>query len=56
MTLASVAEGSSYDPLPGLIILVPLVSATVLLLCGRRLGRRAGTLGTVTIGASFLMA
>ncbi|HYN36743.1 MAG TPA: NADH-quinone oxidoreductase subunit L, partial [Actinomycetota bacterium] len=55
MNLASVAAGSPYDPLPGLIIGVPLASALLLLFIGRRLGRLSGVVGSTAIGISFAL-
>ena len=55
MNLAAAVEGSVYDPLPGLIIGIPLLSAFLLLFVGRRLGRISGVVGSAAIGLSFLL-
>jgi NADH-quinone oxidoreductase subunit L len=51
----SVANGSPYDILPGLIIGLPLISALVLLFFGRRIGRFAGIVGSASVGVAFLL-
>ena len=55
MNLASVAASSAYDPLPGLIIGLPLASAFLLLFAGRRLGKLSGVVGSAAMGISFLL-
>ena len=51
----SVGNGTPYDILPGWIIGLPLISAVVLMLFGKRIGRAAGVVASAAIGLSFLL-
>jgi len=53
--IVAAEAGATHAQLAGWIVGLPLLSAIVLLLVGRRAGRRSGIVASSAIGASFLL-
>nr|MBA2600148.1 NADH-quinone oxidoreductase subunit L [Actinomycetota bacterium] len=53
--IVAAEAGATHAQLAGWIVGLPLLSAIVLLLVGRRAGRRSGIVASLAIGASFVL-